>query len=219
MPGSPDPFHKNRRQALYTPGMILHHPCSVKIQAGSGPMKILLPSLIALTLLACSSGYTPSERMLELKKNMTTEQAIAILQKKIWGDKKSPGICGARGFWYDENADFIVQADGISLLSHKRGKLLRKHQRTVGEVMVFEKQYYRYDFYFDRIQQINIYDDHRLLPAFPYCNRKTPDKKYRILDLYGDDLNSLKFTVAEEDFDKTMAALSLVFANVPVQLK
>ncbi len=182
-------------------------------------MKKRFAWMVALALPACSSDYAPSERMRALKKNMNTDQAVAVLQEKIWGDKDAPGICGARGFWYDENADFKVQADGISLLSHKRGRVLRKEPRAIGEAVVFEKEYYRYDFDFARIKQINIYNDYRLLPAFPYCNRKTPDRKYRIVDLYNDDLNNLKFTVPEEDFDQTMAALSRVFAKVPVRVE
>jgi hypothetical protein len=182
-------------------------------------MKILLSCILATMLVACSSSYTPSEKMLELKKSMSTDQAIAILQQHIWGNKNAPGICGARGFWFDENADMDIQQDKIALLSHRRGKVLRKQQKSIGEVVVFEKQYYRYDFEFERIEQINIYNDYRLLPTFPDCNRKTPDKKYSIIDLYGDELNNLKFTVAKQDFDETMAALSLVFPGVPVMVK
>ena len=47
-------------------------------------MKILLLCILGCSLMACSSSYTPSEKMLAYKKDMSTEQAQQILQQVIW---------------------------------------------------------------------------------------------------------------------------------------
>lgn len=181
-------------------------------------MKILSPLLVALLLFACSSDYAPSEKMRAYRNAMTHEQAKNVLQQAIWG-ADSPGICGSRGFWYDNNSDMQVQDGGIDMLAHKRGKVLRKHEKKIGEVVVFEKQYYGYTFEFDKVDSIVVYDDPVLLPVFPDCNKKDVDANYYIIDLYIDDLNNLKFTVPEQDFDKTMAALSLLLPDKPMQVQ
>ena len=180
-------------------------------------MKILLLSIATLLLCACSSSYTPSEKMLAYKKNMNTEQAIDILQQEIWGTKDSQGICGSRGFWYDSNAKMQVHKDHISMLSHKRGKVLRTHQKKIGEVVVFEKQYYEYEFAFDKITGINIYDDLRILPVFPDCKLKDFDEKYLVIDLFADDLNNLKFIVLEKDFDQAIRLYEAYLEGLPEQ--
>jgi len=182
-------------------------------------MKILLLCIASCWLLACSSSYSPSEKMLAFKKDMSTEQAQQILQQVIWGDKLAHGICGSRGFWFDDNADMNVQPDRITMLAHKRGKLLRKLQKKIGEVVVFEKQYYEYAFPFDRVERVNVYNDPRLLPVFPDCNKKDFKKDYRIVDLYIDEFNNLKFIVPTENFDKTMAAVSLLMPDKPMYIQ
>ncbi len=182
-------------------------------------MKTRLMFIITLLLYACSSSYSPSEKMLAYKKNMTTEQAVIILQQEIWDVEDTQGICGARGFWYDENAKMQVHEDKISMVAHERGRLLRKHQKKIGEVVVFEKKYYKYDFEFTKITGIDIYNDPRLLPVFPECNLKDFDEKYLIIDLFSDKLNNLKFIVLQNDFDKTMAALTILLIDKPVRIK
>lgn len=182
-------------------------------------MRIILLCIFSVALYACSSSYSPSEKMLAYKKDMNTEQARQVLQQVIWGDKVSRGICGSRGFWYDDNAAMEVHADRIVMLAHRRGELLRQHQKKIGEVNVFEKQYYEYAFRFDQLSRINVYDDPRLLPVFPDCNKKDFNKEYRIVDLYIDELNNLKFIVPQKEFDRSMAALSLLLPDVPIYLK
>ena len=174
-------------------------------------------TLIAL-LYACSSEYQPSAQVQALKKQMSGEQAQKYLQQRIWEAKGSQGICGSRGFWYDQNADMTVYKDGISMLAHRRGKVIGKHEKKIGEVVVFERAYYQYDFLFEKITSINVYDDHLLLPTFPECNKKIVEK-YLIIDLYADDLSNLKFVVLTEDLDKTMAAISIVMPDKPIRLK
>ncbi|MCW9014782.1 MAG: hypothetical protein OQL06_13475 [Gammaproteobacteria bacterium] len=181
-------------------------------------MKIIFAFIVSLSLYACSSDYVPSEKMLTLKQDMTEQQAQKYLQQRIWDSKDLKGICGSRGFWYDQNSDMTVYKDGISLLAHRRGKVLEKHPQQMGEVVVFEREYYQYDFLFEQVTSIDVYDDHLRLPTFPECNKKTADK-YFIVDLYGDELNNLKFVVFEEDFDKTMAAVSIVLSSKPIVLK
>jgi hypothetical protein len=182
-------------------------------------MKKLLLFIVALSLYACSSSYSPSEKMLAYKKNMTVEDAASVIQNNIWEIKGSHDICGSRGFWYDSSSDMTVYNDKISLLAHKRGRQLKKHSQAFSDVVVFEKQYYKYDFVFNKVITIDIYSDPLLLPVFPGCNKKDLSEKYLIIDLFIDKLNNLKFTVLESDFDKTMAALALLVPDVTVVLK
>ena len=182
-------------------------------------MKSILIILLTIFVYSCSSDYLPNEKMLAFKKNMTIDDAKAVLQLRIWDVEDPQGICGARGFWFDNNSKMQVLEDRISMLAHKRGDVLRKHPAKIGEVVVFEKSYYEYDFQFSLVKVINVFDDPLLLPAFPYCNRKEMTGSYFIIDLFGDDLNSLKFIVPADEFDKTMAALSIMFKDIPVRLK
>jgi len=180
-------------------------------------MKKLLFLLFITLLFGCSSTYEPSSNTLSIKKNMTSEQAILVLQNAIWGTSDPKGACGSRGFWYDEESNMKVFKDKIVILAHERGKQLRKINQGFDAVVVFEKQYYMYDFEFDKINKIHIYDTPELLPVFPVCNIKDLAKDYLIIDLYDNKLSNLKFTVLKENFDETMAALLVIFSNTPIQ--
>jgi len=175
--------------------------------------------LFLILLTGCSSSYSPSEKMLAYKKNMSSDQAVEVLQKAIWDNSEPEGICGTRGFWHDDASNMKVQADKISMLSHKRGKQLKKVDKGFSGVVVFEKQYYKYNFEFNKISSIDIYDDPRVLPYFPVCNIKDLKDKYFIIDLYSDEKSSLKFIVLDKNFDQTMAALSTLLSDKPVILK
>jgi len=149
---------------------------------------------------------------------MTSEQAIQILQKAVWDIKGFKGICGSRGFWYDDASNMKVHKDKITMLAHKRGKQLKKIEQGFNGVVVFEKQYFEFDFEFSKVNSIQIYDDPLLLPVFPACNKKDLTEKYLVIDLFIDKLNSLKFIVLEKEFDRTMAAMSILLAGKPVSL-
>jgi len=170
--------------------------------------------ILLLTLVSCSSSYTPNDRMLSFKKNMSVEQAVDVLQSAIWGADTPKGICGARGFWYDEQAKMTVFEDKISMLAHERGRQLTNTKyKGADDIVVFEKQYYKYDFDLTAVSQINIYDDPMMLSAFPECNKSNSNEQYLIIDLFSDKKNNLKFIVYTEHFDKTMAALSILLPN------
>ena len=182
-------------------------------------MKNLILVLLVIFVSSCSSSYTPSEQMLAYKKAMTIEQAKLIVQESINDTSELSGICGARGFWYDDKSNIQVFEDRISLNAYKRGKELRNTNRGFDDIVVFEKKYYDYDFEFNKLVSINIYDDPLLLPVFPDCNRKGLNKNSIIIDLYIEKLNNIKFIVNEQDFDKVMAALSLLLVNTPIEMK
>ncbi len=157
--------------------------------------------------------------MLALKKDMSAEQASQIMQTIIWNPEDLTGICDSRGFWFDDDANMLVHENSISLLAHKRGKQLRSIDQKFGDLIVFEKQYYKYEFEFNTINNINIYDNPALLPTSPGCNQKDLEENYLIIDLHGDELNNLKFIVTEKDFDKTMAALTTLLPDKIVKIK
>lgn len=157
--------------------------------------------------------------MLTYKNDMNTAQAVKILQDSIWNDDKLLGICGSRGFWFDESSDFVVHKDKISLLAHKRGKELKTKYQDLDEIVVFEKQYYKYDLNFSDIAEVHVYKDPYLLSLFPYCNKKEITTGYKIIDLFGTKQNNLKFIVLDNDFDKTMAAVSILFPNISIKHK
>jgi len=182
-------------------------------------MKNINIFLFLILFSGCSSSYSPSEKMLAYKKNMSAEQAVEILQKAIWENNEPEGICGTRGFWHDDASNMKVQIDKISMLSHKRGKQLKKVEKGFSGVVVFEKQYYKYNFEFNNINSINIYDDPLVLPYFPVCNQSDLNDKYFIIDLYSDESTSLKFIVLEKNFDQTMAALSTLLVDKAIILK
>ncbi|RDH84956.1 MAG: hypothetical protein DIZ80_05695 [endosymbiont of Galathealinum brachiosum] len=182
-------------------------------------MKKVLLFIIVSQLIACSSDYSPNEKMLAFKKEMTVDQAKEILQKRVWAGKESQGICGSRGFWYDENSDMLVHDDKIYMLAHERGRQLKKQIQNFDDIVVFEKQYYEYDFKFNSISNVFIYDDPLLLPYFPGCNKKELNKGYFIIDLFKDKLTNLKFITRSGDFDKTMAALAILMPEKKVVLK
>jgi len=182
-------------------------------------MKYLVLTLLIVFLSSCSSSYTPSEQMLAYKKNMTIEQAKSTVQESINDVSGLSGICGARGFWYDHKSNIQVFENKIFLNAYKRGRELANTNKGFDDIVVFEKEYYDYEFEFNKLVSINIYDDPLLLPVFPDCSKKDLNKNNFIIDLYIDKLNNLKFIVSEQDFDKTMAALSLLLGNVPIQVK
>lgn len=181
-------------------------------------MKKLWP-LLVLMLAGCSSEYVPSEKMLQIKKEMDQQQAVDQVQMIVWERIAPRGICGSRGFWYDDKSDMKFSTAGVDLLAHKRGRVLEKHPQQIGDIIVFEKEYYRYHFDFSKVNNIYIYSDPRLLPVFPECNRKMMKEPYQIIDLNVDDNTSLKFVVQQSDFDRTMAALSILFTNKPMRMK
>lgn len=177
--------------------------------------------IIALLLVsACSSSYIPSDQMLAYKKNMSQQEAQEILQKTIWSKGLNQGVCGARGFWYDDKSAMRVENGGISILAHKRGRQIKKHNPLYKSkaIIVYEKQYYMYQFEFNKITSIEIYDDPLRLSRFPYCNDKNRQSPYRVLDLFVDKTHNFKFMLDNNAFDKVMAALSLLVKNKPVYL-
>ncbi len=182
-------------------------------------MKSILLFITVLLVAGCSSSYNPSEKMLTYKKTMTTEQAIKILQKIIWDEGDTKGICGARGFWYDESSNMLVHEENVSMLAHKRGKELKNVHQTHDDIVVFEKQYYNYKFEFKEIALIGIYKDPLLLTTFPACNNPDLKDDYRVIDLFSSKLNNLKFIVPNAEFDKTMAALAILMPDKRVKNK
>lgn len=182
-------------------------------------MKIIPIFILILLGAACSSSYTPSAEMLALKKDMSAEQASQIMQTIIWNPVESKGICDSRGFWFDENANMLVHENSISMLAHKRGKQLRSVDQKFGDLTVFEKQYYKYEFEFNKLSLIDIYNNPKLLPTSPGCNKKDLAENYLIIDLHADELNNLKFIVSEKDFDKAMAALTVLLPDIAITIK
>ncbi|MCW9048200.1 MAG: hypothetical protein OQK46_09005 [Gammaproteobacteria bacterium] len=182
-------------------------------------MKYIILTLLAVFVSSCSSSYTPSEQMLALKKTMTGEQARTIIEESINDLSKLSGICGARGFWFDDKANIQVFENKIFLNAYKRGKELKNTNRGFNDIVVFEKEYYAYDFEFNKLVAINLYDDPLLLTGFPDCYKKDLNKNNIIIDLYADKLNNIKFIVNKKDFDKVMAALSLLLVDIPVEIK
>lgn len=182
-------------------------------------MKTVLIFIMALQVAACSSDYVPDEKMLAYKKDMNVEQAKEIIQKQLWPNQEIQGICGSRGFWYDNNSEMLVGEDKINLLAHKRGKQLKKKSQNFDDIVIFEKSYYEYEFGFNDVNAIYIYRDPGLLPYFPGCNKKDITEKYVIIDLFNDELNNLKFIVPGNEFDRTMAALSILFPGREVKIK
>ena len=182
-------------------------------------MKTQLIMIFVILLSACDTRYSPSEKMLQHKKTMSTEQAIEVVQKRIWLNDHNYGICGSRGFWFDNKSDMHVSVDRVSMLSYRRGKQLKKRSQNFDDQVVFEKQFYQYEFLFNNIIAINVYDDPLLLPVFPGCNKRDMTEEYRVIDLYAGKLNNLKFIVFEKDFDVNMAALSILMPDKPVIIK
>ena len=156
--------------------------------------------------------------MLAYKNSLSDQQAIKVLQQRIWDVVDPEGICGARGFWYDINAKMEVMDSGIDMLSHERGRLLKQQQTRAGELVVFEKQYYKYKFKFSEVSEIVVYDDPRMLPKFPLCNKKDIDQPYFIIDLFINKQSNLKFVLEQEYLDETLAALSILMPHAPVML-
>jgi len=179
----------------------------------------LVVVFMALFLLACSADYSPDEKVRDYQKSMSVEQAVTILQQSIRGKNSPAGICGSRGFWFDNNSDIRVHRDKITLLSFRRGRQLEKKEHSFDDIVVFEKQYYEYTFDLSRLESINIYDDPLLLPVFPDCSRNDIGDKYYIIDLFIDKSSNLKFIVQSRDFDKTMAAILVLLPEVPVKLR
>jgi len=182
-------------------------------------MKIIISVLLAVIVSSCSSEYVPSEKMLAYKKSMTTEQARLVLQESINDISSLSGICGARGFWYDDKSNIQVFENKIFLHAYKRGKELSNTNQGFDDIVVFEKEYYDFNFDFNKVVTINIYDDPLLLTVFPDCNKKDLNKNNFIVDLYIDKSNNIKFIVNKQDFDKLAAALSLIFVNKPIVIK
>jgi len=182
-------------------------------------MKHIILALFVVFVCSCSSSYTPSEQMLAYKKTMTIDQALLIVQDSVNDISGLSGICGARGFWYDDKANMQVFENRISLKAYKRGKELKNTNRGFDDIVVFEKVYYEYDFEFKNLVSVNLYDDPLLLPVFPDCYNKDLNKNNIIIDLYANKLNNLKFIVNNQDFDKVMAALSLLLVDIPIEIK
>jgi len=180
-------------------------------------MKKLLLLLFITLLFSCSRSYEPSDNTLSIKNNMTPGQATQVLQNAIWGTSDPKGVCGSRGFWYDEESNMKVFKDKIVILAHERGKQLKKINQGFDAVVVFEKKYYMFDFEFNKINKIHIYDTPELLPVFPMCNIKDLTKDYLIIDLYDNKLSNLKFTVLKENLDETMAALLIILPNTSIK--
>ena len=178
-------------------------------------MKTLIVVGLMALLVSCSSSYTPDEKVLAYKNSMDKSQAVDVIQKSVWDADAPEGICGSRGFWYDSNSNMQVSEKGIVLLAHKRGKVLSRKPQQIGELIVFEKQYFKYEFEFEKVNVINIYDDPLLLPVFPECNKTALIKDYYIIDLFVDEKSNIKFIVNQDEFHRTMAALMIIFEGRP----
>lgn len=182
-------------------------------------LKKIIISLFFVLLGSCSSEYSPNESVRAIQKTMNVAQAVDVLQDAIWARDKAYGVCGSRGFWFDDASAMQVKKDKVKMIAHKRGPEIKKFNQSFSDVVVFEKQYYRYEFNLNKISKINIYRDARLLPVFPGCNKKELAHEYLIIDLYINKLSNLKFVVKKSDFDKTMAAILTLLPNKDIEVK
>lgn len=181
-------------------------------------MRILSIFIILLSLVACSADYSPSDTMLKYKQDMSKEQANSILQDAIWRDAGPVSVCASRGFWYDEGANFRIGADKISLLAYRKGKFLRSEGQGFERQDYYEKQYYDYDFIFNDMSYIGLYEDPSLLTKYKSCHKLDVNQNIVVIDLYISDESNIKFTVIKDEFDKIMAALSIMFPDMKIKV-
>lgn len=175
-----------------------------------------LTILLAVLLVACSRDYQPSDAVRRLSATLTDEAAVATLQDVMWSGELSPGVCGSRGFWYDEKSNLVVHKDHVSLIAFKRGKEITTKPAKFENVVVYEKLSYDFVFDFSHLTSIRIYNEPRQLTYFPNCHKQYLPGRYRVIDLYADELHNMKFVVLNEDFDRTMAALLYLMPGIPV---
>ncbi|MCW8955958.1 MAG: hypothetical protein OQL09_03680 [Gammaproteobacteria bacterium] len=180
-------------------------------------MKILSIFIVLLSLIACSSDYSPSEAMLKYKQNMSQEQAQSVLQDAIWRDAGPVSVCASRGFWYDEGANFRIGTDKISLLAYRKGKFIRSEGQGFERQDYYEKQYYDYDFIFSDMQHIGLYEDASLLTGYKSCHKLDANQNIIVVDLFVSDKSNIKFTVIRDDLDKVAAALSILLPDMKIK--
>jgi len=180
-------------------------------------MKYTYLALIVL-ITACSSSYEPSEAMLELKKNMSRKDAVAVLQEMFWDANNATSVCSTRGFWFDEQAGMVVQEHNVSLFAYRKGKLLRSEGGGFGGKTVYEKSYYKYEFPFKDVEEIVIHKSFSRLQKYASCTKQKGKESHIVIDLFVSKNNNIKFIVYENQFDNVMAALSILLVNRPVRV-
>lgn len=181
-------------------------------------MKVISVFIILVSLLACSSEYVPGEAMLKLKENMSQEQAKLILQDAIWLEAGPVSVCAARGFWYDEGANFRIGLEKIDLLAYRKGKFLKSKGAGFEREDFYEKQYYDYVFKYSDLKYIGLYQDPSILVKFKSCHKLYDNQNIVVIDLYISDKSNIKFTVIRDELDKIMAALSILMPDIDIKL-
>ncbi|MFW2373263.1 MAG: hypothetical protein ACN4GM_09085 [Gammaproteobacteria bacterium] len=181
-------------------------------------MKVASIIIVLMSLLACSSDYTPSEAMLKYKQDMTLDNAQSILQDAIWRDAGPVSVCAARGFWYDEGSNFRISTDKISLLAYRKGKFIRSEGQAFERQDYYEKQYYDYDFLFKDMHHIGLYEDTSELTTYKSCHKLYESQDIVVIDLFASDKSNIKFTVIRDELDKIMAALSVMLPDMKIKV-
>ncbi len=186
--------------------------------AGNTPMKNVSLLLAIMWLVACSSGYTPTEAMLKYKQNMSVADAQVVLQAVIWNEAEPFRVCASRGFWYDDGSDMRVRENGLTLQAYKKGQYLHSKGTGFDRRDYYDKQYYDYVFPFADIQKVVLYYDPTVLTVFKDCKDSFISQYYIVMDFYQDKNTNLKFIVLEEELDQLMAAISILMPGKTIEV-
>ena len=186
-------------------------------------MRIKLSIFISLFILTgCGTLYTPSKSTLSIQKTMSHKNALKIFRAKIKIGKNS-NICNIRGgLLLDARAKPVLKDNKIKLTAYELGEFIK---RDKDGTEFYKKKYYKTEINLSDIKRIDYYTKNT-------CSSRTCGSCYGFIDYSGKRKNKndvalifwpgtlQRFTikVPEEEVDKFMAAIRIIFPDVKMLL-
>lgn len=166
--------------------------------------KLLISVVLFVLLSGCASKFAPTDKMLQLKQGMNTQQATDTLKKYIKPGTVDTGFCWSKGVSVDKGTPIAVTQTGYSMQAYNLGELVRSEKVASGTMNDYKKIYYLYERNYKDITQI------RLLKNRIMMSCQDVNKIGYSVNIYYSVSKADTFIVPEESIDEIMAAIMTV---------
>lgn len=166
--------------------------------------KLLLAITALLILSGCASKFAPTEKMMQLKQGMSTQQATDVLKKFIKPGAVDTGFCHSNSATVDQGTPITVSQTGYSMKAYNVGELIRSEKVASGTMNYYKKIYYQYERNFKDITQIRLLKN-QIMKSCPSVS-----KIGYSVNIYFSVTKADTVIVPEDSIDEIMAAIMTV---------
>lgn len=170
--------------------------------------KLAFATVVLVLLSGCASKFAPTDKMLQLKQGMNTQQATDVLKKYIKPGTVDTGLCRSDTVSMDKGTPITVTQTGYSMQAFNLGELIRSEKVASGTMNYYKKIYYIYERNYKDITHLRLMKNETIIPCQDVSNIGYSVNIYfsiRKLDI---------IIVPEQHLDEFMAAIMTVAPQV-----